>query len=50
MTAWTATTSFDCTGTDKTAAAAVQIVNTSTTSITITGTGTDVIAYVCVGN
>jgi hypothetical protein len=50
MTAWTATTSFDCTGTDKTASAAVQIVNTSTTSITITGTGTDVIAYVCVGN
>ncbi len=50
MTAWTATTSFDCTGTDKTSVAPVQIVNTSTTSITITGTGTDVIAYTCVGN
>jgi hypothetical protein len=50
MTAWTATTSFDCTGTDKTALQPVQIVNTSTTSITITGTATDVIAYTCVGN
>ena len=50
MTPWTATTSFDCTGTDKTSAASVRIVNTSTTSITISGTGTDVIAYTCVGN
>lgn len=50
MTAWTATTSFNCVGTDTTAAAAVKIVNTSTTSITVTGTGTDVVSYQCVGN
>ena len=50
VTAWTATTSFACTGTDKTALEPVRIVNTSTSSITITGTGTDTIAYVCVGN
>jgi hypothetical protein len=50
MTTWTATTSFACTGTDRTAAAAVSIANTSTSSITITGTSTDTIAYQCVGN
>jgi hypothetical protein len=50
LTAFTATTSFNCTGTDRTSAAAVAIANTSTSSITITGTGTDTVAYQCVGN
>lgn len=49
ITAFTSTASFVCTGTDKTAVAAVQIVNTSTSSITINGTGSDSIDYVCVG-
>lgn len=53
MTAFTATTSFVCTGNDRTTpATSVSIVNTSTSSITITGpnTVTDSIGYVCVGN
>lgn len=50
ITAFTSTSSYRCQGTDKTAAAAVKIANTSTTSITITGTGTDVIDYACTGN
>jgi hypothetical protein len=49
ITAFTSTSSFVCTGTDKTAVAAVQIVNTSTSSITINGTGSDSIDYQCVG-
>jgi hypothetical protein len=49
ITAFTSNTSYVCTGTDKTAIAAVQIVNTSTTSFTINGTGSDSIDYTCVG-
>jgi hypothetical protein len=49
ITAWSSTSSYACTGTDQTTAAAVKIANTSTTSITITGTSTDVVAYTCIG-
>ncbi len=48
--AWTGTNSYQCTGTDQTAAAAVKVVNTSASVATFTGTGTDVISYVCAGN
>lgn len=48
--AYTSSSSYQCTGTDQTAAAAVKVVNTSSSVATFTGTGTDVIAFTCVGN
>lgn len=48
--AWTSGTSYQCSGTDQTSAAAVKVVNTSSTVATFTGTSTDVISYVCMGN
>lgn len=48
--AFTSTTSYRCTATDNTAAAAVKIVQTSATQIDLTGTGTDVLSYICVGS
>lgn len=47
--AFTSSSSYYCSGTDQTAAAAVKVVNTSASVVTFTGTGTDVIAYVCIG-
>jgi hypothetical protein len=47
---FTNSSSFVCTGLDRTAVAAVKIANASASSITITGTGTDTINYICVGN
>jgi hypothetical protein len=47
--AFTSSSSFVCTGTDGTSAAAVKIVNASSSSITITGTGTDTVNYICSG-
>lgn len=48
--AYTNTTTYQCSATDQTAAAAVKVVNTSASVVTFTGTGTDVISYVCTGN
>jgi hypothetical protein len=53
ITAFTSTSSYVCTATNKTTAAdPVKVVNTSTSSITITGpnTVTDSIDYICIGN
>lgn len=47
---FTSTTSYYCSGTDQTAAAAVRVVNTSASVATFTGTGTDVVSFVCIGN
>lgn len=47
---FTSQTSYQCTGTDQTAAAAVKVVNTSASVATFTGTGTDVISFICGGN
>ena len=47
---YTGTTTYSCTGTDQTSAAAVKVVNTSQTAVTFTGTGTDTIAWHCYGN
>jgi hypothetical protein len=47
--AFTSSSSFVCTGTDGTSAAAVKVVNASASSITITGTGTDTVGYICTG-
>ncbi len=46
---FTGTTSYQCTASDATAAAAVKVDQTSGTAVTFTGTGTDVIRYVCTG-
>ncbi len=46
---FTSTSTYQCTGTDQTSAAAVKVVNTSATVATFTGTGTDTISYVCSG-
>ncbi len=48
--AFTGTSTYYCSGTDQTAAAAVKIVNTAAGTITVTGTGTDVISGSCTGN
>jgi hypothetical protein len=48
--AFTSASSYYCSGTDQTAAAAVKIVNSAAGTITVTGTGTDVISGVCIGN
>lgn len=46
---FSASTSYQCTATDQTSAAAVKVVNTSATVATFTGTGTDTLAYICTG-
>lgn len=48
--AFTSTSTFNCTATDTTAAAAVSVAMTSASSITFAGTSTDTISYLCVGN
>lgn len=48
--AYTSTSTYQCTATDQTAAAAVKVVNTAAGTVTFTGTGTDVISYLCDGN
>jgi hypothetical protein len=48
--AFTSSTSYVCTATDATAAAATKVANVSGSSFTITGTTTDTIGYHCIGN
>ena len=47
---FTSSSSYFCTATDETAAAAVKFVPSSGSAFALTGTGTDVLSYVCVGN
>ncbi len=48
--AWTSNSSYYCAATDRTAAAAIKVVNDTSSQATFTGTGTDVLGYVCIGN
>ncbi len=49
--AFTSSTSFQCTASDRTTAAnGANAVPASVSSVTVRGTGTDIISYVCVGN
>ena len=49
--AFTSTSSFVCTCTDRAATpAACSVQNASTSSITVKGTGTDTVNYMCIGN
>lgn len=47
---FTSSSSYMCSATDKTAAAAVQFNPSSGSAFALTGTGTDVLSYICVGN
>lgn len=48
--AWTSSSSYRCSATDQTTAAATKVVNDSASQATFTGTSTDVLSFVCIGN
>jgi len=48
--AFTSSSTYQCTGTDATAIAAVDVIKGSGTSVTFNGTGADVVEFICVGN
>lgn len=48
--AFSSNSSYYCSATDMTSAAATKVVNTSASQVDFTGTGTDTLAYVCFGN
>jgi len=47
--AFTGSTTYQCTGTDQTAAAAVKFAPSSGSAFALTGTGTDTLGYICNG-
>src|SRR5581483_5461697 len=48
--AFTSSTTYQCTCTDQTSAAACKFAPSTGSAFALTGTGTDVLGYVCVGN